>query len=59
LKTRQHIGVDKLLWSTNFPQSTSTWPESRRAIARAFGGVPDNERKQVLAGNAARLYNLN
>ena len=58
LKTRQHIGVDKLLWSTNFPQSTSTWPESRRAIARAFDGVPDAERKQVLVGNAARLYNL-
>jgi len=58
LKTREHIGVSRLLWSTNFPQSTSTWPESRRAIARAFEGVPDNERRQVLVENAARLYNL-
>ena len=30
----------------------------RRAIARAFEGVTDAERKQVLVGNAARLYNL-
>ena len=58
LKTRQHIGIDRLLWSTNFPQSTSTWPESRRAIARSFEGVPDSERRQVLAGNAARLYGI-
>ena len=58
LKTRQHIGVDKLLWSTNFPQSTSTWPESRRAITRAFEGVPENEKRQVLVGNAARLYKI-
>ncbi|MBM3340886.1 MAG: amidohydrolase [Betaproteobacteria bacterium] len=58
LKTRQHIGLDSILWSTNFPQSTSTWPESRRAIARSFEGIPDNERHQVLAGNAAKLYNV-
>ena len=58
LKTRKHIGVDKLLWSTNFPQSTSTWPESRRAIARAFDGVPENEKREVLVGNAARLYKI-
>ena len=59
LKTRHHIGVDKLLWSTNFPQSTSTWPESRKAIARSFDGVPENERRQVLVDNAARLYKIN
>jgi predicted TIM-barrel fold metal-dependent hydrolase len=58
LKTRHHIGVDKLLWSTNFPQATSTWPESRQAIARCFDGIPASERRQVLVENAARLYHL-
>ena len=38
LKTREHIGVGNMLWSTNFPQATSTWPESQRAIARCFRG---------------------
>ena len=57
-KTREHIGVANMLWSTNFPQSTSTWPESRRAIARCFEGVPENERRQVLVDNAARLYKI-
>ena len=57
-KTRQHIGLENMLWSTNFPQSTSTWPESHRAIERCFEGVPENERRQVLVDNAAKLYKI-
>jgi predicted TIM-barrel fold metal-dependent hydrolase len=58
LKTREHIGIGNMLWSTNFPQATSTWPESRQTIERCFDGIPEDERKQVLVGNAAKLYNL-
>jgi predicted TIM-barrel fold metal-dependent hydrolase len=58
LKTREHIGVGSILWSTNFPQATSTWPESQRAIARCFEGVPDEVRRQVLVDNPAKLYHL-
>lgn len=58
LKTRQHIGVNTMLWSTNFPLATSTWPDSRRVIERAFDGIPDKDRRQVLVDNAAKLYKL-
>ena len=58
LKTRHHIGLNTLLWSTNFPQSTSTWPESQNTISRCFEGIPENERRQVLVDNAAKLYKL-
>jgi uncharacterized protein len=58
LQTRQYIGVDNLLWSTNFPQGTSTWPNTREVIGRCFEGIPDNERRQILADNAAKLYKL-
>jgi predicted TIM-barrel fold metal-dependent hydrolase len=58
LKTRHHIGLNSLLWSTNFPQATSTWPESRRALARCFDGMPEKETRQVLVDNAAKLYKL-
>jgi predicted TIM-barrel fold metal-dependent hydrolase len=47
-----------MLWSTNFPQPTSTWPESRHAIDRSFEGIPDSDRRQILVDNPARLYNL-
>ena len=58
LQTRYYIGLDNLLWSTNFPLATSTWPTSRDIIGRCFEGVSDDERRQVLVGNAAKLYKL-
>ena len=58
MKTRSHIGLNSILWSTNFPLGTSTWPESRKSIARCFDGVPENERRQVLVDNTARVYQL-
>jgi uncharacterized protein len=58
MKTRHHIGLNSILWSTNFPLGTSTWPESRKAIERCFDGVPENERRQVLVDNTAKLYKL-
>lgn len=58
IKTRQHLGLNTILWSTNFPQSTSTWPESHKSIERCFEGVPANERRQMLVDNTAKLYNL-
>jgi predicted TIM-barrel fold metal-dependent hydrolase len=58
LRTRYYIGVDNLLWSTNFPQGTSTWPTTREVIGRCFEGIPDHERRQILVDNAAKLYKL-
>ena len=58
LQTRYYIGLDNLLWATNFPLATSTWPTSRDIIGRCFEGVSDDERRRVLVGNAAKLYKL-
>ena len=58
LRMRETLGLANLLWCTNFPLATSTWPESRRAIARCFDGIPAEERRQVLVDNAAKLYKL-
>ena len=58
IEAREYLGVDNILWGTNFPQATSTWPTSRDYIARSFQGVPQNERARMLWGNAAKLYKL-
>ncbi len=52
-------GVDRILWATNFPLATSTWPRTRETIARCMEGVSTEERNQVLWDNAAALYSLN
>ncbi len=58
VKTRGAIGVGNILWSTNFPSTTSTWPNTRDCIARSFEGVPPAERRQILWDNAAKLYRV-
>jgi predicted TIM-barrel fold metal-dependent hydrolase len=58
LRTRHHIGVENILWCTNFPQATSTWPRSREVIDGWATDVPPEERDQILWGNAAKLYRL-
>lgn len=53
---RQFIGVDNLMWASDFPHSDSTWPRSREVIERDFAGAPAPERRRTTAENAAALY---
>src|SRR5262249_49852213 len=35
-----YIGAEHILWSTNFPLATSSWPHTQETIARCFRDVP-------------------
>ena len=58
IEARRYLGVDNILWSTNLPQATSTWPTTREYVTKCFDGVPEDEKAQMLWGNAAKLYHL-
>jgi uncharacterized protein len=53
-----YIGAERILWSTNLPLATSSWPRSREEIARCFTGTPPEDRERVLWRNAAELYRI-
>jgi uncharacterized protein len=53
---RGDVGVDRLLWSSDYPHISADWPSSWRTIQAAFAGVPTEERHRILAGNTQRLY---
>jgi len=55
---RDSAGVGNLMWASDFPHSDSTWPNSRDVIARDFAGVPDDERRKMIADNVAALYGI-
>lgn len=57
--TRELIGVDRLMWGSDYPHTEGTFPRSREQVARDFAGIPEAEVYQMVAGNAARLYGLN
>jgi uncharacterized protein len=54
----RYVGLDNILWATNFPTANSTWPDTRTFISKCLAGVSDYERDQILWGNAAKLYNV-
>ena len=58
VRNRDVIGVDNIMWSSDYPHVNSTWPRSRESIARHFAGVPNDERQKMICGNVARLYGL-
>jgi predicted TIM-barrel fold metal-dependent hydrolase len=58
VRERAEIGVDNLMWASDFPHSDSTWPRSREFVARDFAGVPPAELRRMVCDNAAQLYGL-
>lgn len=54
----QYLGAENILWSSNFPMVSSTWPRTRETIERSFSGVSAQTRELVLWKNAASLYRL-
>ena len=53
---RETIGVDNLMWSSDYPHTDSTWPKSLESIEHDFAGVSQADRVKMTLTNAAKLY---
>ncbi|HEY3911742.1 MAG TPA: amidohydrolase family protein [Stellaceae bacterium] len=56
VELRKHIGVENMLWGSDFPHAESTWPQSKQFLDRIFAGVPEDDRRKITADNAAKLF---
>jgi predicted TIM-barrel fold metal-dependent hydrolase len=56
IQWRHLIGVDQLMWGSDYPHAESTWPQSQDILERILTGVPEGEKAQIAGANAARLY---
>ena len=56
VQNRHAVGVERMMWSSDYPHLGADWPNSLRTIAASFSGVPAAERDRMLAGNAVELY---
>jgi uncharacterized protein len=56
VQSRHTIGVDRMLWSSDYPHITTDWPFSWKTINATFQGIPADERHAILAGNAQRIF---
>jgi predicted TIM-barrel fold metal-dependent hydrolase len=53
---RHAIGVENILWSSDFPHSATFWPHFREKIALDFEGVSEEDKRKILCENTANLY---
>lgn len=56
--TARSIGIDNLMYETDFPHPTCLYPHSQAYMVEAMEGFTPEERCKVFGGTAQRLYNL-
>ena len=55
---RHHIGIDNIMWSSDYPHTASTWPHSQDIVSRDFKEVPAEEKWKIVRENVTKLYDL-
>jgi predicted TIM-barrel fold metal-dependent hydrolase len=55
-RKRHAIGVDKIMWASDYPHDEGTYPYSKQSLRNTFHDVPEAEVRSMLSENAARIY---
>ena len=53
---RDRIGVDKIMWGSDFPHDEGTSPYSRECLRQVFHDWSEADMRKILATNAAGVY---
>lgn len=53
-----HIGVDQVLWGSDFPHFRSIGLEAQTALHALIGTLQREDQEKVVGGNAAQVFNL-
>lgn len=52
------IGLETLMWGSDYPHLEGTWPRTRAAMRHTFAGLREHEVRTILGLNGARVFNL-
>jgi predicted TIM-barrel fold metal-dependent hydrolase len=58
MEGREIVGVERILWGTDYPHYEGTYPNTRKSLRHTFNDVPEAEVRQMVGGNAAQLYDF-
>jgi len=58
IELRERVGVDTIMWSSDYPHHGNDWPYSRKVIEDTMGNIPADERNRMIGRNAVRIFNL-
>jgi predicted TIM-barrel fold metal-dependent hydrolase len=55
---RQEIGINRLMWGSDFPHPQCTFPDTHKILAEILDGIPAAERKRIVEDNVREAYNI-
>ena len=59
IRLRDLIGVERLLWGSDYPHVESTWPRSRELLeTKILDGCTPEEKRLIVSENVCRIYNF-
>ena len=58
IRDRSTIGVDNLLWGSDYPHTESTFPRSRQILGNILEDVSEEQKAKICGGNTALLYHF-
>src|SRR5438477_380209 len=56
VKLIEELGVDNIMWGSDFPHPDGIYPDSKEYIHKELGHLPADVRKKIVCDNAAKLY---
>ena len=57
-RLRYEIGVDTIMWGSDYPHPEGTWPFTKESLRHTFAGNSADEVRRMLGANAARAYHF-
>ena len=58
IRLRHIIGLDNLLWGSDYPHQDSTFPRSQQILRDILVDCTDEEKALIVGGNAAKIYGI-
>jgi len=58
VQLRDMIGVENIMWGSDFAHGQGYWPHSQESIDESMAGVPEEERHAMLVGNVTKYFKL-
>jgi predicted TIM-barrel fold metal-dependent hydrolase len=58
LENRHHVGVDHIMFATDFPHIECEWPDSQGFIEKLYHDVPEDEKRKILSDNMIKYFHL-
>ncbi len=57
-KLIEDMGVETLMWGSDYPHPDGVWPESSKYIDEQFGHLPPDVKHKMVCENAGKFYGL-